>query len=222
VALDGVSLLPLLRSEKVEWPDRTFYFQWHRGDRPDLYRAFAARSQRWKLVSEAQGRPEDPSGFKLFDMQGDSLELEDIAARRPEVVREMLKGYEAWFRDVSSTRGFKPPRIVLGTPFEDTAVLSRQDWRGPRAGWADDSLGHWEVEVRSAGLYEVTLRFKPLASTATARFALAGAARAQGVEEGTDRSVFRSLRLEAGPGRLEAWLEAGGRKQGVQYVEVKR
>ena len=28
------------------WPDRTLFFQWHRGDQPELGRAFAARSQR--------------------------------------------------------------------------------------------------------------------------------------------------------------------------------
>ena len=54
--LDGLSLLPLLRGEPVpSWPDRTIYFQWHRGDEPDFGRAFAARSQRFKLL-RARGR----------------------------------------------------------------------------------------------------------------------------------------------------------------------
>src|SRR5262249_8801198 len=46
---DGVSLKPLLEGDGKGWPERTLFFQWHRGDRPELYRAFAARSPQWKL-----------------------------------------------------------------------------------------------------------------------------------------------------------------------------
>ena len=35
--------------------------------------------------------------------------------------------------------------------------LSRQDWRGPKAGWAADSEGYWEVKVERAGKYKVTV-----------------------------------------------------------------
>src|SRR5687767_5393095 len=47
---DGVSLWSLLTGARVPWPERTLYFQWHRGDAPELHRAFAARSSRFKLV----------------------------------------------------------------------------------------------------------------------------------------------------------------------------
>ena len=58
VRLDGKSLLPLLRGGPEDaWPDRTLFFQWHRGDRPEPGRAFAARSQQYKLL-----RPEPPRG----------------------------------------------------------------------------------------------------------------------------------------------------------------
>ena len=50
VKFDGLSLSPLLRGQPSGWPDRTLFFQWHRGDAPERYRAFAARSQDWKLV----------------------------------------------------------------------------------------------------------------------------------------------------------------------------
>ena len=50
VKFDGLSLAPLLRGQQVAWPDRMLFFQWHRGDAPERYRAFAARSQDWKLV----------------------------------------------------------------------------------------------------------------------------------------------------------------------------
>src|SRR5262249_41538356 len=117
VRLDGRSLLPLLRGEKTDWPDRTLYFQWHRRDQPQLNRACAAGSSRYKLVQPlgAQGGPlPEKVTFKLYDMLADPLEQKDVAALHPEVVARMRRGYEAWFRDVGGTRGYAPPRIHLG------------------------------------------------------------------------------------------------------------
>ena len=62
--------------------------------------------------------------------------------------------YLAWFRDVSSTRGFDPVRIDIGGPREDPTVLTRQDWRGPRPGWEPNDLGHWEVNVVRGGRFD--------------------------------------------------------------------
>src|SRR5262249_13715529 len=150
VRLDGRSLLPLLRGEKTDWPDRTLYFQWHRGDEPQLNRACAARSSRYKLVQPlgAHGGPlPEKVTFKLYDMLADPLERKDVAALHPEVVARMRLGYEGWFRDVGGTRGYAPPRIHLGAAQQNPTTLTRQDWRGPRAGWGPKALGHWEVQV---------------------------------------------------------------------------
>ena len=48
--IDGVNLLPLWRGDVKELPERTLFFQWHRGDVPEKGRAFAARGPRYKLV----------------------------------------------------------------------------------------------------------------------------------------------------------------------------
>src|SRR5262249_40933444 len=53
VAFDGRSVVPLLKGEKVDWPERHLFFQWHRGDLPEMGRAFAARGPRYKLVQAA-------------------------------------------------------------------------------------------------------------------------------------------------------------------------
>jgi arylsulfatase A-like enzyme len=224
VQFDGRSLLPLLRGDKVDWPDRTLYFQWHRGDEPQLYRAFAARSQRYKLVQPlgagASPLPKDPP-FLLYDMADDPLEQKDVAARHPEVVARMRKGYEAWFKDVGA-KGFAPPRIHLGAPQEDPSLLTRQDWRGPAAGWGPEGLGHWEVQVAREGTYDVTLRFAAVTDGARLHFGLRGVSRDESVKAGATMHVFKGLKLTAGPGRLEAWVEHGKDKVGVHYVEVKR
>lgn len=136
--VDGRSLLPLLRGERVRWRNRTLFFQWHRGDEPELGRAFAARSQRWKLVqplgAHAKAATETP--LMLFDMAADPFELRDVASEHPDVVERMWDEYQRWFRGVSETRGYDPPRIRIGTREENPVMLTRQDRRGAQEGRA--------------------------------------------------------------------------------------
>ena len=210
--LDGLDLLPLLLGRAGDWPDRTIYIQWHRGDVPVLFRACCARNQRHKLVD----------GKELYDMVADPGEQHDIAAQHPDIVAAMRKGYQEWFRDVSSTRGYDPPRIILGTPHENPTRLTRQDWRGPRAGWAPDSLGHWEVRIGQAGRYEVKLLFARTSGAAQAHFQLGKASLDKPLEAGATSCVFDGVALAEGDARLEAWIDQAGKTVGVHYVEVRR
>jgi len=118
--------------------------------------------------------------------------------------------------------GYAPPRIALGTAHEDPVVLTRQDWRGPRAGWKSGDLGHWEVEVAKAGLYDVRLWFPAAAAESSAHLALDAAAFDRPVAAGAKECAFEGVRLGAGPGKLDAWIARSGKTSGVLYVEVKR
>jgi arylsulfatase A-like enzyme len=223
VQLDGISLLPLLTGRAAVLPERTLYFQWHRGDVPELYRACAARESRWKLVQPrgtAAGPFAGPPRFELYDMLADPSETNDLADQHPDVVERLRRGYEAWFKDVSS-RGFDPPRIFLGTPHENPVILTRQDWRGPRAGWNGGDVGHWEVHVAEAGDYEVTLRY-PAGNEGTVRFTLGKAAASKRTVRGGDHCTIGTVHLDAGDGRLEAQVERAGKTSGVHYVEVRQ
>lgn len=51
-------------------------------------------------------------------------------------------------------------------------TLTRQDWRGPRAGWTPTSLGHWEVQVTKTGTYDISLRFDPVDAASDIHFRL--------------------------------------------------
>ncbi len=210
--VDGISLMPYLRGESEEWPERTLYFQWHRGDEPEMYRACAAREQRYKLVN----------GKELYDLENDPAEQNDIAEQHPEIVERMRKGYEEWFRDVSSTRGYDPPRIYIGTRYENPVILTRQDWRGPQAGWGNQSLGYWEVKVVEEAPYSVRLRFRPVKEKGEAYFQYGDILLRQNLEKGTDSCLFKAIRLPKGPGRLEAGISTAGQTIGVQYVDVKK
>jgi arylsulfatase A-like enzyme len=223
VAFDGRSLAPVLEGRETAWPDRTLFFQWHRGEVPELYRACAVRTARYKLL-QPQGAGDGPltakRDFKLYDMLEDPLEQHDISAQHLEIVAKLRAEYEAWFKEMAR-QGWAPPRIALGTPHENPVMLTRQDWRGPRAGWNTGDLGHWEVNARG-GVYDIRLLFPAAAAGATAHFGLGSARMDRPVDPGSKECVFEGVRLPAGPGKLEAWVARAGSTTGVLYVEVKR
>jgi arylsulfatase A-like enzyme len=220
---DGKNLLPLWRGDDGPWPDRTLHFQWHRGDVPELYRACAARSQRWRLVQPA-GVPEGAKikepRFMLFDIEKDPYEQHDVAAANPDVVAKMKKGYEEWFADVKKSREFAPPRIHVGSEKEPLTVLTRQDWRGPKAGWTPLSVGHWEVLVEKAGAYDVTVHLPKGETTGTVHLRF-GDVQAEAEANGGSARL-RGVKLPSGPGRLEVVIGDGETPRGVRYVEVQK
>ncbi|MBM3748079.1 MAG: arylsulfatase [Acidobacteria bacterium] len=212
VKIDGRSLMPLLRGEAKAWPDRTLFFQWHRGDEPEPHRACAARNQRWKLVD----------GKELYDLENDPAEANDVAAQHPGIAAKLRKEYEEWFKDVSSTRGYAPPRIHLGTTHENPVILTRQDWRGPNASWGAKSLGYWEVLVAEKARYDISVRMAPAETAPEVHFRLNGAALKASAAEGATEVVLGATEIPAGPGRLEVELHSGAQPLGVHQVTVRR
>jgi arylsulfatase A-like enzyme len=225
VAFDGKSLLPLLKGEAGDWPDRILFAQWHRGDVPERYRAFAARSQRYKLVRpEPAQRSSLPleKTFELYDMEADAFETRNIAQEHPDIALRLRAAYDRWFDDVSRTRGYDPPRIALGAPQENPTILTRQDWRGPNAAWTPQGAGYWETEVARAGSYAITLHFAARPEAATARMTISGLALAHEVDPSATEWTFAPVALDPGPARLDAALVRGAAASGVLWVEVKR
>jgi arylsulfatase A-like enzyme len=224
VRFDGKSLILLLKGiQNAGWPERTLFFQWHRGEQPEPDRAFAARTQAYKLV-----RPEAPEGarkkpgLQLFDMAHDPLELHDIALEHPEIVKKLHAEYRAWFRDVTSSPGVEPVRITIGGPAENPTILTRQDWRGPRAGWELNDQGFWEVQVAKAGRFEVTVHVPPRKFPTKLHLSLGTARAEMALAPGQSEFSFAAVELAAGPGRLEAWVEGNGQRGGVLDMGVRR
>jgi arylsulfatase A-like enzyme len=76
----GTSLMPALRGEKL--PERTLYFE-HEGTR-------AVREGRYKLTA-LRGEP-----WKLYDMERDRTELDDLADQQPQRVASLAKKWDTW------------------------------------------------------------------------------------------------------------------------------
>ncbi|MBI3736684.1 hypothetical protein HY256_09260, partial [Candidatus Sumerlaeota bacterium] len=131
------------------------------------------------------------------------------------------RGYERWFEDVGSTRGYAPPRIHLGTPHENPAVLTRQDWRGPKAGLRRESVGFWEVDC-APGRYDISLLFPAAKERGVIHFKFGTMEMEQAVEPQSERVLLPGISLPGGPGRMEGWLTEGSKISGAQYLEITR
>ena len=229
--MDGISLMPLLDGKVEALPSRTLYFQWHRGNVPELFRHFAAVGPRYKLLQPSRNEKPPAVELELYDLEADPGESRNLASEHPDIVVEMQKRYEVWFEDVSGTRGYDPPRITLGSKHENPVILTRQDWQmvGPD-GWSDSHLGYWEVEVRESASYDVRFEFSGLAEAREAELSIGSSVHRQPISGNQTGIGFESIPLERGPARLEASLSLllegektqPGMKVGVRYVIVER
>ncbi|MCC6263167.1 MAG: arylsulfatase [Bryobacterales bacterium] len=222
--IDGRSLAPLLDGRTGGWAGRTFFTQWHRGDQPIPRESAAVVTERYKLVLQR----DLTNGFELFDLTNDPGETTDLSGKLPQIAAELRRRYDNWFASVSATRGYAPPRIYVGAPEENPVRLTRQDWRGPRAGYAEETgvLGYWEVDVRRGGNYRARLEGLPTDSVRTARFRLNGVDAGMPLAAGERACEFSNLAIPAGLGDAEAWFEgvnAEGEKApvGVWYLYLE-
>jgi len=220
VRIDGISLLPLLEGSAApdQWPDREIFVQWHRGDEPQPRRNACVITQQHKLCW-----PEGSSTAQVYDLRNDWAESDDIADRSLNVVNELTDAYEAWLKDVSSTRedNYACPRIVIGTKHERFTVLTRQDNRmdGPDD-WGDDALTHWEVEIAETGDYNMRIRLPGPVTDAHSHLKLDEQQVTVETSDETRSVLFESVSLKAGPLRIEAWTEAHDRRIAALYVDV--
>jgi arylsulfatase A-like enzyme len=210
VLKDGTSFAPWLRGSDGSLP-RTLFFQWHRGDVPERFRACAARSTEWKAVWL------DPTKTPLlFHISEDPTESKDVAAAHPEELAQLTKEYERWFESVSATRGFAPPRIILGTEHEDPAVLTRQNWR-----MTPNGVGVWLVELPAQVSLDVTLRFK--APGATVPFSYRCGLLSANMEISDETTSVLLQKLPHQKGVADLVVTIGAKKPyGPDYVELKR
>lgn len=223
VKFDGRSLLGVLTGKSHEKPERPLFFQWHRGDTPEKYRNFAARGPRWKLLQPRGAGGEklpDPLPWELYDLPNDPYEEHDLAVEHPEIVADLKRQYEAWFDEMQKERGFALPPIEIGTQHENPVVLTRQDWRGPAAGWKPNDIGYWDLHGTAPATYRVTLHFAPGATLAEA--SLGGTTLVTMLSPDQESCALGPFRLKPGATRLECFVVQHGKHRGVQYAEVEK
>lgn len=222
---DGRSLVAALKSGTANWPERTLFFQAHRGDAPFPRHHCAVRTERWKLVHPSGFGQERFAGepkWQLFDMQHDPFERHDLAGQHAEIVQDLQQCYDDWLSDVSRTRpdNYAPPRIVVGSTAENVTVLTRQDWRN--ADWKASDRGFWLIAAAEDGTYQIRLRFSAAASNGKALLDVDGRQLAKTVSAGNRDAVFDAVKVSAGPHQISGAIEIDGKSAGVMFVELQQ
>jgi arylsulfatase/arylsulfatase A len=225
VKLDGLSLLSLLKGKPVAWPERSIVIQSPRGDKPTRYHHFMIRDSRWKLLhASGFGRENFPGKpkFELYDILNDPGETKNVMAEHPDVFARLKTQYNRWFDDVSNTRpnNYAPPRIHIGTPFENPTVLTRQDWRGGT--WARNAIGLWELHIVKTGRFDIRFEFDANPGKGTAELKIAGVTKMATFAAGVKAVEFKGVPLFAGDTQLRAVLTHKGKPRGVYQVVVTR
>ncbi len=225
--LDGKSILPLLTEKNVSWPDRYIVLQAHRTNVPQLYNNFAIRNQHWKLLHASGFFKENFSGkpkFELFDMINDNLEMKDVAAKNPEIIKQLKDAYEIWFKDVSQTRpdNYSPVHIPIGTKYENPVVLTRQDWRQiAKSPWLDDATGFWLLHSDMRNIYDIRVRFRNQHSEGDVILEIDNARYKKSFSGEPSELIFQDVQINEGNHKLLATLIMNrGSKAGAWQVEV--
>jgi len=250
VRFDGVSLVPLLRGDDSNWPDRTLVAELQLVvDKPVKWRRCAVMTDRWRLVD----------GRELYNIKADAAQKRDIAAEHPEVVQQLRAEYERWWASVSESHD-RVSEIALGTDHENPVKLTAYSWNNASGSQADMPWAHhhivagplqngfWRVNVQRSGKYVFRLRRWPeesqLAINQTSNAdppekpchpLQAGTVRANraGLKiEDIDtmlpvnqnaQSVDFTVDLKPGSSILQTWfMDADGNSRGAYYVAVER
>jgi arylsulfatase A len=175
--LDGKSLVPLLKGEVTDWPDRMIFARtagWRTvlsftepvvRDLQTLGKT--VRTQRWRAVNEGDE-------WELYDMPADPSQQRNVASEYPEVVARLSAAFERWLADVTQVPIERLPipvgyteRPTVHLPAPEAYFTDGIGWYN-RFGFAHDWLTGWtdmndtiwwEIDVVSAGRYEVSVRY---------------------------------------------------------------
>ncbi|MEL6973701.1 MAG: hypothetical protein AAFO02_26365, partial [Bacteroidota bacterium] len=163
----GKSLLPLLQGESENWQERNIYSFRHGA--PFTPNPGAVRTPQYRWVLDRD------SSVKLYDMQNDPEQRENIAAQNPEVVGQLGADYQQMFAAVTTETTFPPPipvgyeaakqtRLPAIEAFKTEGNLRYKEGHA----WANDWLINWtdtedritwEIEVVEAGNYQVEVEY---------------------------------------------------------------
>lgn len=214
--LDGRSLLGLLQGTDNNWPERTLFAQWHRGNRPERYRNFAAIERQWKLLRGAT--PE--AMFELYDLQADAGESHNLIEQHPDVAARLRAAYDAWFEEVCGDESrFEPQRIYLDGEQENPLALTRQDLRVEEEAPTWHAAGAWYLHVVRGGTYRVEARLNgTLTQPAQAVLHVGDAAYQVVLMPGADGCIWPAVQFAQGPCALTAALETP--QQGIHVWQI--
>ena len=137
---EGRSLKPLMLEENPAWEDR-FQFQhvtrWNHGDNPDKWKwkKYSVRNQKFRLVEG-----------KLYDMEKDPNQTQDVSSKHPELVKTMKDAYENFWDEVRPLMVNEDVPLAEEKPFHVDYYAQKEstgipEWQAPALAWEESYTG---------------------------------------------------------------------------------
>ncbi len=226
VAFDGLSLVPLMRGDESDLPERSIVIQLQ-PDEPVKWHHTAVLHGRWRLIN----------GEELYDIENDPAQKDNISLANRRRVAAIRQEYDIWWQNMQV--GFSQViAIPVGTVHENPVLLSARDWH-PTLGrvpwmqsWIDlpgyEANGFWLIDVIQAGSYRIELRSHPVEANLPmgidrAILRIGEDEYVQATDQSDSLAAF-TLDLRAGLTSLSTLLSsiADSRERGACYVYVRK
>ena len=159
--IDGRNFIPSIEG-KIQ-PERSFFSYWTR-KYPELFNNIALQRGQFKLVGNTDYDSEIEN-FQLYDTNKDPFEKNNLMAQKKSIGLSLKEEMHQTFLELVNSENLKnPPRIILGSDFENPVYLNRNDAGGQRAVWnQEQAYSFWKVDINKEGLYDLKFKFlKPL------------------------------------------------------------
>tara|TARA_B110000305_G_scaffold83406_1_gene93919 strand:- start:1510 stop:3264 length:1755 start_codon:yes stop_codon:yes gene_type:complete len=156
--IDGRSLLPLIKGEKVDWTGRSLFSYWTRRY-PELYYNMALRKGDYKLIGNTNYNA-PITDFELFNLEKDPYEQNNIVLENSILANNLKNELDETYNElISSENLINQPRIIVGSKYENPVILNRNDAGGQRGIWAQEEIyGKWKVSIER-GYYNIKFKF---------------------------------------------------------------
>lgn len=156
--IDGRSLLPLLKKEIPDLPNRAMCCYWERGY-PKKYRNVSILKGGDKLVGNCDAADEIGK-FELFDIKNDPYELNNIVDKNIENGLSLKKEMNNWLDEMMvSPNIVNPPRAILGTRYENPSRLNLNDVASVRDDKLNNNVVSWKLKIAETGVFDLIVHF---------------------------------------------------------------
>ncbi|MEX2232483.1 MAG: arylsulfatase [Cyclobacteriaceae bacterium] len=221
--IDGESLLPLIREERLDWAERALFLYWNRRY-PELYNNMALLKGRYKLVGHTDYNAAIEN-FELYDISEDPYERVNIVKEKKALAEELKSEMDRKYRElIRSENILDPPRIAVGSKHESPVILSRNDADGERGIWSQEEIfGKWRVSIRE-GNYNVRFKFIKPVEAGGQMYLETGPVihQAKNVMKNTDIIEMKNVSLPQMRGDLIPFYSVDSRRIFPFYVEMER
>lgn len=221
--IDGVSLLPLIRGEDVDWQERSLFFYWTRRF-PELYNNIALLKGKYKLVGFTDYNA-SINEFELYDLEKDPGERENIVQKEPGIAGELKAEMDRIYWElIGSEHLMNPPLTIIGSEQENPLILNRNDAGGERGiGAREEVYGKWRVRILE-GRYHIRFKFMEPVAAGGRMYLETGPVihQVENAEAGTDVIEMKNVFLPGMEADLIPFYAVGKKKIFPFYVEVER